>query len=110
MLLDNVAQVHPESKVHALLVGKCRITGAEFFLNRQRYLDCTSCTREDREHTVASGIDDAATVRRGVIVEHRPACLERGYGGPIVGLHQPGVTGNVRRKNGDQSLINVQVR
>ncbi len=101
---------YADAEAHATVFGKCLVTVTKLFLYRYRRLDRADRAQKEGQHAVARHIDDPAAMRGNMLLEHRAAGVQRGHGGPLVGLHEPGIAGNVCRENGGQPLIRVCVR
>ncbi len=43
-------------------------------------------------------------------MKHCSVSFQRGHSGPLVGLHEPGIAGNVRRQDRSELLIYLRVR
>jgi hypothetical protein len=96
---DDIADVHADAELHRLVGGSAGIRSRNCCLHRDRALHSIDRAGEVSDDAVASGVEDAASVRRNQTVDDATAGLQLSVRADLVARHHPAVAGNVGSEN-----------
>jgi hypothetical protein len=91
----DIADMHADAELHRFVGGMSRILCGDRSLCRDGALEGIDRAGEIGDDAIASGIEDAAPVRRDQPVDDDAARLQPSQRADLVARHQPAVAGNV---------------
>jgi hypothetical protein len=103
---DDVSQMDADAELDPLGLGYLRVLVSHAALKFDRASRCIDGTGEFDQHTVASGLDDAAAMFGDCGVDKRfSESLQLRQRAFLVGTNQAAITGDIRRQDSRQSPL-----
>ena len=106
-LLDHIAHVHANSKMHAAVFGDVGRRIGQLPLHCERCLDGSGGSVEYRQHGVAGGVDYKPTMHCNMFSEHGASAIQRSNGGYIVKRHETRIASRVGSQDSQQATTQV---
>ena len=106
-LLDHIAQVDADAKLHAPVFGELRVAPGELVLDLVGAVHGFDGAGKLCENTIACGVDEPSAVDFDAFAEQVAGLIESAKGGGLVVGHQPRVAGCVSGEDGREFALIV---
>jgi len=96
---DNIAEVDPDSELHAPVISELAITPFQRTLDFNCTFDRFNSAIENSQHAIARRIDYSSSMTCNVVAEDLTILGEGTYGSDLVVTHQTRISGHISGEN-----------